>query len=403
VTTIDPMVPDGFGADPDTQPPLPPEPPLQLPPQPQPPPPQSPPLPPPPPRRRRWPLPTVAVIVVVLAIGYAVANHFTANYYAIAPGDAQSVQRYVTVPPDKLHKHPGRVLLVTVSLLTVRPLTWISDKLNSDIQMLKVQDLTGNTPPSQLNQLNAVEMQNSTQTAVIIALRRLGYKVDLNGQGAEVDAVVAKSPAANLLVPGDVIVAFDGTPITSNDQLVSAIRRHKPGDKVIFTVQKTSPTRTEDKTVVLGWAPADASTPTTHAFLGIATTTKEQPSLPIDVKIDPGNIGGPSAGLSFTLQIIDNLSTSDITGGKAIAVTGTINADGTVGDVGGVAQKAVAVRKAGAVAFLVPKGEGKVAQQHAGSHVKVIEVTTLEDALNTLKSLGGDLTGVPPAPAQLGS
>jgi PDZ domain-containing protein len=403
VTTIDPMVPDGFGADPDTQPPLPPEPPLQLPPQPQPPPPQSPPLPPPPPRRRRWPLPTVAVIVVVLAIGYAVANHFTANYYAIAPGDAQSVQRYVTVPPDKLHKHPGRVLLVTVSLLTVRPLTWISDKLNSDIQMLKVQDLTGNTPPSQLNQLNAVEMQNSTQTAVIIALRRLGYKVDLNGQGAEVDAVVAKSPAANLLVPGDVIVAFDGTPITSNDQLVSAIRRHKPGDKVIFTVQKTSPTRTEDKTVVLGSAPADASTPTTHAFLGIATTTKEQPSLPIDVKIDPGNIGGPSAGLSFTLQIIDNLSTSDITGGKAIAVTGTINADGTVGDVGGVAQKAVAVRKAGAVAFLVPKGEGKVAQQHAGSHVKVIEVTTLEDALNTLKSLGGDLTGVPPAPAQLGS
>ncbi|MDQ1426984.1 MAG: hypothetical protein QOK39_460, partial [Acidimicrobiaceae bacterium] len=77
----------------------------------------------------------MAIIVVVLAIGYAVANHYTANYYAIAPGDAQSVQRYVTVPPAKAHKHPGHVLLVTVSLLTVRPLTWISDKLNSDIQI----------------------------------------------------------------------------------------------------------------------------------------------------------------------------------------------------------------------------------------------------------------------------
>jgi PDZ domain-containing protein len=401
VTTIDPMVPDRFGAEPDTQLPRPPQssqptqpPPPGLPPQPQE---QQ------PSRRRRWPLPTVAIIVVVLAIGYAVANHFTANYYAIAPGDAQSVQRYVTVPPDKLHKHPGHVLLVTVSLLTVRPLTWISDKLNSDIQMLKVQDLTGNTPPSQLNQLNAVEMQNSTQTAVIIALRRLGYTVNLNGQGAEVDAVVAKSPAANLLAPGDVIVAFDGTPIMSNDQLVAAIRRHKPGDQVVFTLQKSSPTRTENKTVVLGSAPADTATPTTHAFLGIATTTKEQPSLPIDVKIDPGNIGGPSAGLSFTLQIIDDLTASDITGGKTIAVTGTINPDGTVGDVGGVAQKAVAVRKAGAIAFIVPKGEGKVAQQHAGSHVKVIEVTTLEEALNTLKSLGGDLSGVPAAPAQLAS
>lgn len=369
MTTIDPMVPDGFGADGAT----------------------------PARRRRRWLVPLVAIIVAVLAIGYAVANHYTANYYAIAPGDAQPVQRYVTVPADKLHKHSGRVLLVTVSLLTVRPLTWISDKLNSDIQLLKVQDLTGNTPPSQLNQLNAVEMQNSTQTAVIVALRRLGYKVDLNGQGAEVDAVVAKSPAANLLSPGDVIVAFDGAPIKSNDQLVTAIRQHNAGDKVQFTVEKAKPPHTETEAVVLGQAPADASTPQPHAFLGIATTTKEQPSLPIDVKIDPGNIGGPSAGLSFTLQIIDDLSTSDITGGKTIAVTGTINPDGSVGDVGGVAQKAVAVRKAGAVAFLVPKGEGKTAQQHAGSHVKVIEVTTLDDALNALKSLGGDLSGVAPA------
>jgi PDZ domain-containing protein len=372
VTTIDPMVPDGIGANPGR-----------------------------PDRRRRWLLPTVAIIVMVLAIAYLVANHYTSNYYAIAPGEAQPVQKYITVPPDKLHTKAGRVLLVTVSLLTVKPFGWISDKLNSDVQLLKVQDITGNTPPSQLNQLNAVEMQNSTQTAVIVALRRLGYTVDLNGQGAEVDAVVAKSPAANILVPGDVIVAFDGMPIQSNDTLVAAIRKHHAGDKVTFQVQEGSPPHTVTKTVVLGEAPADGTTPTPHAFLGIATTTKEQPNLPIDVKIDPGNIGGPSAGLSFTLGIIDDLTTGDITGGKTIAVTGTINSDGSVGDVGGVAQKAVAVRQAGAVAFLVPKGEAKVAQQHAGAHVKVIEVTTLDEALNALRTLGGDVSGLPPAPAQL--
>ncbi len=375
MTTIDPMVLDGTGANPGT----------------------------PPRRPHRWLLPTIAIIVAVLAIAYGVANHFTRNYYAIAPGDAQPVQKYISVPADKLHTKPGHILLVTVSLLTVQPLSWISDKLNSDVTLLKVQEVTGNTPPSQLNQLNAVEMQTSTQTAVIVALRRLGYTVNLNGQGAEVVSVVAKSPAANILVPGDVITSFDDTPTLSNDALVTAIRTHHPGDKVSLKVEEVAPPRTETKSVVLGEAPADNTTPTAHAFLGIAATTKEQPNLPIDVKIDPGNIGGPSAGLSFTLGIIEDLIATDITGGKTIAITGTINPDGSVGDVGGVAQKAVAVRKAGAVAFLVPKGEGKVAQQHAGSKVKVIEVTTLEEALNTLKTLGGDLSGMPPAPAQLAS
>lgn len=375
MTTIDPMVPDGIRTIPD-----------------------SPPAP-----RRRWALPTLVVIVAVLGVGYGVANHFTKQYYAIAPGEAQSVQPFISVPPAKLHPSHGRILLVTVSLLNVLPITWIGDKLNPDIQILKAEEITGNTPPGQLNALDAVEMQTSTQTAVVVALSRLGYTVNLNGQGAEVDAVVAKTPAANLLVPGDVIVSFGGTPIASSAALVSAILAHKPGDQVTFQVQEFSPTRTVTKTVVLGSAPPDSATPTTHAFLGISTATKEQPDLPLNVTIDPGNIGGPSAGLAFTLGIIDDLTNGDITGGKTIAVTGTINPDGSVGDVGGVAQKAVAVRKAGAVAFLVPQGELKTAQQHAGPHVKVIVVTTLEQALNALRSLGGNLSGLPPAPAQLSS
>lgn len=341
-------------------------------------------------------------MVIVLGIAYAVANHFTSQLDAIAPGDAQSVQRYTSVPPDKGHPHPGTILLVTVSLINVTPFGWLAYKFDPNVEIVKVQQLTGNTPPSQLNQLNAVEMQNSTQAAVIVALTRMGYKVDLNGLGAEVDSVVANSPAANILTPGDVIVAFDGAAVKSNDMLVSDIRAHHAGDKVNLSVQETHPDRTETKSVVLASAPPDSTTPTAHAFLGISTTTKQQPSLPIDVRIDPGNIGGPSAGLAFTLGIINNLSTSDITGGKKIAVTGAINGDGGVGDVGGVAQKAVAVRDAGAVAFLVPKGEGPTARAHAGSHVKVIEVTTLEEALKALKSLGGDLSGVPPAPGGSG-
>jgi len=163
---------------------------------------------------------------------------------------------------------------------------------------------------------------------------------------------------------------------------------------VHLTVQSVAgKERTE--AITLAQSPPDPTNPgPPHAFLGIATSTKQQPKLPVNVTIDAGNIGGPSAGLSFTLGVIEDLTAGDLTGGKTVAVTGTINPDGTVGDVGGVAQKTVAVRNSGAVAFLVPPAEYAVAVKHAGSHLKIIKVANLEDALNALKGLGGDLSAI---------
>jgi len=157
-----------------------------------------------------------------------------------------------------------------------------------------------------------------------------------------------------------------------------------------------SGTRTRIESVKLALSAPGQGPP--RPFVGIATTTRTDATLPFDVTIDPGNIGGPSAGLAFTLGVIDELSAGDLTGGRTIAATGTIEADGSVGDVGGVVQKTAAVRRAGAVAFLVPPGEYADAEKHAGPKLKVIKVTSLEQALNALKSLGGDLSGLKPAP-----
>jgi PDZ domain-containing protein len=347
----------------------------------------------------RW-IPVVTLIVV-LAItgGYVWADKATSRLSALAPGEARAVQGYISVPPDKAHIHHGQILLVTVALLTVKPLTWIRDKLNPDIQLVNTRALTGNSPPSQLNQVNTVEMETSTQTATIVALKRLGFKVNLNEKGAEVTQVVAKSPADGHLAPGDVIVSLLGTPTLTNSDLVAAIHTHHPGEQVKLTV--VHPTgKQEDETLTLGQSPPDPKVPDAPrlAFLGIATTTKQQPVLPIDIRIDPHNIGGPSAGLAFTLGVIDQLTAGDLTGGRTIAVTGTINPDGTVGDVGGVVQKTKAVRNAGAVAFLVPPGEYNDAVKHAGSQLKVIKVTNLEDALTALRNLGGDVSAIGPPP-----
>lgn len=354
------------------------------------------------PRRSRW-LTALAILLALFAIAYAIGNRYTSHLYALAPGSAPPVKDYITIKaPGQVHEHKGRILMVTVALRTVHPLDYLQDKLNPDIQVVNERALVGNAKASQLNQANQVAMQNSTQTAVIVSLERLGYKINVAGVGAEVDEVAASSPADGHLQPGDVITALDRVATTTNDALVAAIHKHQPGDTVRLTVQSTIGTRTTTRTetVKLALAPPDQGAP--HAYIGIVTSTKGDPRLPFGVTIDAGNIGGPSAGLAFTLGVMDELSKTDFTGGQVIAATGTIEPDGTVGDVGGVAQKTAAVREAGAVAFLVPPGEYQEALKHAGSHLKVIKVTTLEQALSALRSLGGDLSALGPAPVTTG-
>jgi PDZ domain-containing protein len=145
-------------------------------------------------------------------------------------------------------------------------------------------------------------------------------------------------------------------------------------------------------------APDDA----TRAILGFVPEERIPVGgfdFPVDVSIDSGSVGGPSAGLAFTLAVLDVLTPGELTGGRRIAVTGTMSLDGTVGPVGGAVQKAVAVRKAGYVAFLVPPDEYKDVQATVGHDLRVIPVGTLQDALDALKSLGGDVDSLGPAGA----
>jgi PDZ domain-containing protein len=134
-----------------------------------------------------------------------------------------------------------------------------------------------------------------------------------------------------------------------------------------------------------------------QAYDGIVTQTDRRHSLPVDVRIDTARVSGPSAGLAFTLAVIDDLTPGDLTGGAAVAVTGTIAEDGAVGPVGGVAQKAVVAREAGARLLLVPAGEVAEARARAGG-VRVVGVRTLDDALDVLTRRSGVPVGSMTAP-----
>ena len=352
--------------------------------------------PPVPPRRRRRPLVvagTVAGVIVVLAL--LAGTLIRLPYVLIAPGNAQSVERVVKVEGAPTFPHRGRLLLLTVSVSGERPnlFTYLSGYFDENTDVVPEDEVLQGKTREEDQRLNKLEMADSQMTAKRVALERLGYTVPVSGTGAAVIAVQKGAPADGKLRVGDVITAIDGQPVTLSEELGRAIRTRPPGQPVTFTVDRDG--KPTEATVATRAAERGACPG--RAQIGVVTRTRnEKFDFPVDVKIDTGRISGPSAGLAFTLTIIDDLTPGDLTGGKKVAVTGTIQPGGAVGPIGGVQQKAVTADRAGAKLFLVPMPELKDARSRAGD-LKVVGIRTLDDALTELAKAGGE-PSVPPAP-----
>jgi PDZ domain-containing protein len=322
--------------------------------------------------------------VVVLAIG---AVFVPLPYYAIAPGSARQVNDLIRVTGGRVYPPRGQVLFTTVSLGPVQNVYEAVDGwLDPAVDLVPERQILGDAEDrQQYQQQNVQAMDNSKEFAEYVAFRKLGYDVAVRGEGALVVEVEPQYPAAQLLRTGDVIVAADGKPVALSDDLVTVIRSHRPGEVVHLSVGvagSTDPPRAVDAPL----GARDDGTP----ILGIQLQTfRQRFAFPFRVDIDSGQVGGPSAGLAFTLAILDALTPGELTGGVPIAVTGTINPDGSVGPVGGVSQKTVAVKRAGAKLFIVPSAEFAIAKARAGRSLRVEKADTLDEALHVLATLRG--------------
>ncbi|HZT67337.1 MAG TPA: PDZ domain-containing protein [Acidimicrobiales bacterium] len=341
-------------------------------------------------RARTWILGVIAAVIVVIDLVSITVN---LPYFELSPGTTSPVAPMITVPANQRHPVSGAVMLTTVLLRQARPIDFVYAWFNHDVQIVSRESILGNLPTGELQQINNEEMQGSVQDAQVAALRRLGYRVPEHGTGALVEEVVPKTPAAPVVHVGDTITAIDGRPVQLDTDVTTALVADHPGQNIALTLDRQG--RTQNVAVTLTRRPDNPN----RAFLGVALGTRgEHFDLPFKVSINSGDIGGPSAGLAFTLGIIDVLVNGKLTGGQRIAATGTIDPDGNVGDVGGVAEKTVSVSNAGAVLFLVPPGEYRDAVSHAGPHLKVVKVSTLDQALAAIAANGGDVSGVPPPP-----
>lgn len=346
-----------------------------------------------PPRRSRGrrALGIAVAIVVVLAI----AGFFVRlPYVIVSPGDATPVNEVVKVDGARTYRTPGTILFLTVSVTNQRPNVYrtLAGWISSDSDVISEKDELGCLTRHEDDVQNEMLMTDSQQVAKAVALGRLGYHVTSTSRGVVIFDVACKTPAVGHLQVGDQILAVDGKPVTNADQIGPLVRAHRPGQPATFTVRRGSEQR--DVTVTTVRTP---SGPTKgDALVGISVSNDRRYTFPFDVRIDPGPVTGPSAGLAFTLTVLDELTPGSLTAGHDVAVTGTIESDGTVGPVGGVQQKAVTARRAGARVFLVPVSEVADARKHAGP-MKVVGVRTLSDALRALQDAGG--AALPPEPS----
>ncbi|MGH9043247.1 MAG: PDZ domain-containing protein [Acidimicrobiales bacterium] len=347
-------------------------------------------------------------MVVVVLVAVVAASQVNLDYYVLSPGDAQAVGPKIAVPRALAHRTIGPILLTDVFVSRVTALGYLFDHLSSGDQLVPASAVLGvGIPGSELAAQGYLEMAQAKAAAKTAALRKLGYKVAESDRGAVIEAVTSSAPAFGKLAVGDVVTALDGTAVTTVCDLVVGLSSLMPGSMARLGVQQVHFARdggeVAGRSVTVsvrlgekpkGLAAAQSGCPKDRpggGFLGVAASTQQDFTYPFRVTIDTGGIGGPSAGLALTLGLLDTLSAGELTGGARVAATGTIDPEGLVGDVGGVPQKTVAVERAGANVFLVPKDEVTQARGKATASLHVYGVTSLNEAIGVLKRLGGRL------------
>lgn len=321
-------------------------------------------------------------ISILAVIAGVILWRYPSDTYLLLPDKAHSASEVVTVKNAKPDNDGGGIYFLDVIERKASVLETmfhqIVDNGASFVPASTVQPQGANE--SQTQQFDLQEMATSQQIAAAVALKKLGYKVEVSASGALIVAVGPGTPAQGKLVPGDVIVAVDGHRVTTTDGARTLLRKHRPGEVVSLGVRNGSGLRTvEIKTVA---DPQDAKIPIVGVLLEQAAHIK----LPFPVTIDTGNIGGPSAGLAFALEVLEKLG-RDVDRGYKVAATGEIFLDGAVGPIGGAKQKTIGARRSGVDIMLAPAGDNaSTARKYAG-HMRVIAVESFQQALRALATL----------------
>lgn len=328
--------------------------------------------------------------------------------WEVAPGEAMAVSPRISfeVPegresnPPQRHPAENSIRFVTAFGGQLSALDALLGWIDPHVQVDTFEEHFGEQTPATSRQLGFQSMFGAKQVAEYVAMKRIGLDARFTDGSIIVNELVcAEEPGARsacrVLEVGDTIVRFDGADVPTLTELAAEMKGRTVGEEVVLTVvphgeEPDDPSAREERRVVLMANPDDP----TKAIIGIIPADTRTVQLPFEVAISTSDIGGPSAGLAFTLGLLDDLTEGNLMGRGKVAATGTMAPDETVGAIGALRQKAVAVRDAGVTLFLVPAGQSagelSAARAAAGRGVTIVPVATLREALEALAANGGD-------------
>lgn len=326
--------------------------------------------------------------------------------YIFKPGTADVIEPMVQVK-QAAGEEKGQFMLTTVAVSDATVYGYLMSFLHPYQELrLKEDLLRKGESETEYTQRQAVVMMTSQADAIQAVYNKLNIPYRINKDGVVVEHVYPEFPAHKVLRAGDYIVEADDKPVSTADELRTALANKKAGETVAISYKRGNVTRTENivlATLPSEEAPASAGSEPPKAGLGV--TLAEVHSIKPEsedkqVAIKAGNIGGPSAGLMFSLEIYNRFVPEDISKGYKIAGTGEIDPEGNVGIIGGIKHKIVAADRVGADIFFSPKdyvypdgrtipnySDAKQRAEEIGTHMKIVPVGTLDEALQYLAAL----------------
>lgn len=325
----------------------------------------------------------VLVVVVTLVIFLRPAGKFPggSGQYLLIPDIAHPVAPLVKVEGGKAANGRGQLFFVDVQEQQASELDvlvpWFRPAHSTLLPERAI--IPPGATQQQVTRSDLRQMATSKQVAAAVAERELGYDVVAEPNGVLVDYVDPHTNAIGKLQLGDVIDSVSGQQVMTLGALHTLLGRLQPGDVVVLGIRRGSKQQTVRVKTIANRGRAE---------VGILVEQTSRVVLPKKVAIDSGDIGGPSAGLAFALEVMQKLG-RDVTNGYKVAATGEMNLDGKVTAIGGVEQKTWGAREAGAQVFLVPVDgrNARDAEKYAGPNLKIIPVTSLKQALSALAAL----------------
>jgi PDZ domain-containing protein len=305
--------------------------------------------------------------------------------YILLPDRARPLAPFVKVKGERPDDDGGGIYYVAVEVKKASILEHLIPGIHEGSTLVPASLILGPKETEQQHERREIQaMSLSQQVGAAVALKALGYRVKLESPGMVIEAVDPDGPSAGKLRPQDIVVSVDGRPTPSVAELRQVVRSHEPGDQVQVAVRRGRKIHQVDVKTIPD--PQDSSRPIIGVLSSCVSQTFTKVKLPLPVHIDLGRVGGPSAGLAFALDVVEELG-HDVDQGYKVAASGEICADGTVVPVGGLKQKTIGAKRAGIDVFLVPAGENTAEARRYAGGMRIIPVHSFRQALHALATL----------------